>query len=125
MGMTIISFDPETTIFALVGELEKTHDADWRYCETFEDFLSYLMAASGGSIILRENQLKAVESCIGKNQTSWQVFVLCADTEHVEKLERERPHYQCAIRSHFVSKVAAGLSPSKVLSEALAVSEAL
>ena len=63
MGMTIISFDPEGMLFGLVGELEKTYEADWRYCETFEDFLSYLMGQTGGTIVLREGQLKAVEAC--------------------------------------------------------------
>ena len=80
MQTTIISLDPEGGLFGYVSEFEKTYQAQWLYCESFEVFLTHIMNATGGLIVLPHAQLRSVESCLGKSQCAWKLLVLASSS---------------------------------------------
>ncbi|MGB0645675.1 MAG: hypothetical protein ACPGQS_00795 [Bradymonadia bacterium] len=98
MQTTIISLDPEGGLFGYVSEFEKTYQAQWLYCESFEVFLNHVMNATGGLIVLPHSQLRSVESCLGTSQSAWKLLVLAQGSDAVATLAAERPEYHVAMR---------------------------
>ena len=70
------------------------------------------MGQTGGAIVLREGQLKAVEACIGSAQSAWKLLVHCKDESRVQELKAERTQYFVAVRSTLADQMSLMLTGS-------------
>ena len=93
MQITVISFDPEGSLFAAIRQKELPQVENWVFSDSFENFIAHFQSVSGGILVLRYAHLSAVEAFLKFAGTRWQFVVVCDNIVSTESVTSSHPDY--------------------------------